>query len=301
MLVPSQRAAAFCRLTTKKPKVNDTCAGQGLGLRWERSCLSFTVLDRARTEPPIERVRDVIDHSFATWSNVECDAGRVGLRARETSALGQCAAPEYNSREGNANTVIFIDDWADRELPEDAFGLTLVWHNGTTGEIYDADIQLNETIGPFAICEHGCPDGAVDLENVVTHEVGHFFGLGHSRVKSATMSARATIGETSKRDLAADDRNGLCAIYAERPEPTCSEDDFTPNHGFSPLCWPGDDDDVARATCQVAAVGAASAGGVVSASGASGASLLLLGAWFARRRQRARVAKSSSSPSETSK
>ena len=293
VLALPQRATAYCRLTTEKPEVDDECSVQGLGLAWHRSCVSFSVVDRAHHDLPIEDIRDVVDRSFATWSSVDCAGGRVGMRARETSALGECLTPEYNKREANANSVIFVDDWEERELPEDAFGVTLVSHDGKTGEIYDADIQLNETIGPLAICKGKCPEGAVDLQNVITHEVGHFFGLGHSQVRSATMSSHATIGETMKRDLAQDDRDGLCAIYAGRPEPTCDNNDYTPNHGFSPLCWPSDDQPT-PASCSVARAGAG--GGTVSEGGA-----LLVCVWFARRRQRARVAKSSSTPSATSR
>jgi hypothetical protein len=280
LLGATASARAYCRLTTEKPRVSDTCAANGLGLSWRSPCLSFSVLERAHDEPPLEDVRNVIDRSFATWSNVTCEAGRVGIRARETSALAQCDEAEYNTHDPNANTVIFIDDWADRELPDDAFGLTLVWHNGMTGEIYDADIQLNETIGPFAICGLECPDGAVDLENVVTHEAGHFFGLGHSQVRTATMSSRATIGETIKRDLSTDDRAGLCAIYGDVREPVCVDEDFTPRHGFSPLCGPPDKMDQTGGGCHVALGGAGS-----SAFGALGA-MLSVCALIARRRRR---------------
>ncbi|MFI5308936.1 MAG: matrixin family metalloprotease, partial [Polyangiales bacterium] len=111
--------------------------------------------------------------------------------------------------------------------------------NPDTGEIYDADMQLNESLGAIAICGQTCPSGAVDLQNVVTHEAGHFLGLGHSDVPNATMSARATIGETSKRVLADDDRQGLCSIYGSNPPTACSDSDFVPNHGFSPKCGSG--------------------------------------------------------------
>jgi hypothetical protein len=53
----------------------------------------------------------------------------------------------------------------------------------------------------------------MDLQNTVTHEVGHFVGLAHSPVAGATMDANPRPREVTKRDLAADDVAGLCAIY----------------------------------------------------------------------------------------
>jgi hypothetical protein len=275
-------AFAYCRLTTEKPRVSDTCAAQGLGLSWKQACVSFSVLDRQHDDPPLEDVRDVIDRSFATWTDVVCDGDPIGMSARETGELAECDEAEYNTDAPNANTVIFIDDWEDRELPDDAFGLTLVWHNGMTGEIYDADIQLNETIGPFAICRGECPPGAVDLENVVTHEAGHFFGLGHSQVRTATMSARATVGETIKRDLSEDDRAGLCAIYGRLPEPVCSEADYTPRHGFSPACGP----DPQRSGCAVASSGPRGGHSAGADPRALAAAMLVLAALVSRARSR---------------
>ncbi len=73
----------------------------------------------------------------------------------------------------------------------------------------------------------------MDLQNTVTHEAGHFIGLAHPcetdpgtatangvpvcsqhpEMASVTMYPSAPLGETTKRTLAADDVNGVCAIY----------------------------------------------------------------------------------------
>jgi hypothetical protein len=46
-------------------------------------------------------------------------------------------------------------------------------------------------------------------------------------------------GDTSLRDLDADDVDGICAIYP--PHREVSEDDCRPRHGFSPDCKPPED------------------------------------------------------------
>jgi len=262
VLLAALRAQAYCLLTTEMPTPGDNCAGTGVGLKWQRSCMSFTMRQRARPAPSFEDIRDVADLSFVSWMQVSCESGPVGLGVAQTEQLGECAEPEYNQRAPNANTIIFVDDWSARELPPDAFGLTLVWHNPDDGEIYDADMQINETLGELELCGAVCPEGRVDLQNVITHEAGHFFGLGHSNVRTATMSARASVGEISKRDLSDDDRAGLCAIYGGSPRQRCESSDFMPDNGFSPHCWSGEDQTVGRrGLCSASAPGRHPSGG----------------------------------------
>ena len=54
-----------------------------------------------------------------------------------------------------------------------------------------------------------------DVQNTVTHELGHAIGLAHSPVVEATMYYQQTSsGEITKRDLAADDIDAICTLYA---------------------------------------------------------------------------------------
>jgi uncharacterized protein (TIGR03382 family) len=94
---------------------------------------------------------------------------------------------------------------------------------------------------------------AMDLQNTVTHEVGHFLGFGHSEERTSTMYARASAGETRKRRLSADAAQSTCSVY--------------------PTGAPG-------YPCAVAADGCSTAGG--SPALAAAAALLLL---LRRRRQ----------------
>jgi Matrixin len=288
-------AHAYCRLTTQMPTPGNNCSQGGIGLSWHRQCISYSVMPPMHSDPPLDALRNTVDASFATWTAVTCNGQRVGLDLRQTDELAECAQPQYNTHDKNANTILFLDDWDARSLPADAFGLTLVWHNPDTGEIYDADMQINETLGTIAICGQSCPQGAVDLQNVVTHEAGHFLGLGHSMVKDATMSSRATIGETSKRMLADDDRQGLCSIYASNPPSACVDSDFVPNHGFSSKCGSGSTGSSSSPGCSVVAPGRDShAAPVCHALFALWPALL----WLRQRRKlRPRADTSSASPS----
>ena len=84
-------------------------------------------------------------------------------------------------------------------MPE-AYGLTLVWHDPQSGEILDADIQINlhRGLGTITACQEQCAgEHDVDLQNVLTHEAGHFLGLAHSQDHDATMYGQAAFGQTS--------------------------------------------------------------------------------------------------------
>jgi hypothetical protein len=121
-----------------------------------------------------------------------------------------------------------------------------VTYDPDTGEIYDADMEINATV-PLSLGDPIPADG-YDLLSIVTHESGHFLGMAHSGDDQATMFAHYVQGTTTLRTLSSDDVSGLCSIYlpngnrAVAPSVVSSgpvmEDpcDPTPRHGFSTQC-----------------------------------------------------------------
>lgn len=85
-----------------------------------------------------------------------------------------------------------------------------------TGEILDADILFNGKNYTFSTDLTG---GTFDIQNVATHEVGHFIGLDHSAVVGATMNPFANTGDTRLRSLEQDDIAGASAIYPAGSQP----------------------------------------------------------------------------------
>jgi hypothetical protein len=309
-------ARAFCRLTTTMPAAGTNCTTEGVPLYWPvgRQCLSYSVVPRAAQDPPLEAVRDVVTRSFDAWEDVDCNGTPIPLDLEQTLDTAACVEPQYNYAERNANSVIFVTDWAARGLDPKAFGVTLVWHEPNTGEIFDADIQINERLGNLTICDQTCPSRSTDIQNVVTHEAGHFLGLGHSDVDQATMAADAPLGETGKRSLHEDDREGLCSVYGHYPAPACVDDDFQPDNDFGPDCY---SNEINSCGCSVPGARPSDACACSSGDGASaaGCSLLRAGAsrfaevaflallafaWL-RTSTRRRVRTSSSTPKPTNK
>jgi len=247
LLLPHQ-AHAFCRLSTGMPMPGPVggCNVSGVPLTWDSQCLTYSVVGRERDTPAFDDedafdIRDAIDSSFATWAEVECGGGQLPVEVRQTVPLSKCDDPEHNSDGLNSNSIAFVENWEDRGLPPEAYGVTLVWHDPNSGEIVDADMQLNETAGTIDFCESSCSGDGVDLQNVVTHEVGHFLGLGHSDEVNASMYGESTRGEIRKAFLNDDDVEGICSIYAGLEEPGCKSADFAPRNGWSPACGAGED------------------------------------------------------------
>jgi len=231
-------ASAFCRMTTEGgAQVGDSaCVEEGAPLEWANPCLSYAIDSRGSQWMSNEDVEEAIDLAFKSWEDVDCGGSPPNLIFKPLQP-STCKRAEYNCS-GNVNTIAFLDPWKDEcSDPDDpgydrnAFAVTIVWHDTRTGEILDADMMVNDQLssrfnagGPYAICpETGCTGNDADLQSIVTHEAGHFIGIGHCNPIDAddpndpcvvaTMFSRAERASVNKRTLAADDIDAVCAIY----------------------------------------------------------------------------------------
>ncbi len=167
--------------------------------------LSPQISDRAGTQAAIEA-------SFKTWNDVPCSDFEFVLSEMRSGA--SAGAPKGGPYE---NVVTFVPTgWPyDKEI----IALTTSAFDDRTGQIFDADIEINDQYFDFFLPEQACvkATGRMDLQNTITHEVGHVIGLDHppmtAQYEEATMYASAPPCEITKRTLADDDMAGLCAIY----------------------------------------------------------------------------------------
>jgi hypothetical protein len=215
----SSSASAYCRTTTVARAAGmcpEACITDGDPLYWGVPDPLFTMNENGFPDFESQRtVVQIMSRSFDHWNDIECDGGSIGLDIRVASGTTPLEVGPMDD-EPNENVVVFYDEeqWFDERLPDSAYALTAIWYNRANGEILGADMHFNGGMGRLTICpDSGCDTGDVDLENVATHEAGHFIGLAHSNEAGSTMLCAARPDEVEKRDLEADDIAGACAIY----------------------------------------------------------------------------------------
>jgi MYXO-CTERM domain-containing protein len=230
----------FCRATTCDPVTESCkmdlateCITSGTPLFWSSGCITVNVQSAGapRAGVSADAAEASVRRALDTWLSADCGSGMPSI----TVELGQrvrCDAAEYSKDHHNANIIVFREGEWPYPGGDDALGFTRLRFDDDRGELWDADIELNAVSEPLAI---GKPlTGQVDLDSLITHEIGHLLGLAHTLVEDGTMMAGYVKGSTELRTLAADDIAGICAIYP--PERALTSSSCEPRHGFSELC-----------------------------------------------------------------
>ncbi len=244
---------AFCRTVTElppagyDPAVSGCFLGDGAALPvyWSNLCVGYSLQEDASGQVSLADAKAVAAEAFAAWSAASCAGGGAPtITATEIEPPGDegvaCDEVQYNPYGPNQNVIVFRDQgWANEGDSVNTLGLTTITYDVQTGEIFDADMEINShdfQLVPFP----PAPAGAYDLLSVVTHEAGHFLGLAHSADPSAVMYAFYHPGSTT---LQPDDVNGICSL--DRPDgtrPTASgfvEAEAccpVPRHGLASAC-----------------------------------------------------------------
>ncbi len=234
-------------------RTGPTAAGHSL--YWESGCV-FLAVDAAGTKEIAGDVEfQVIDDAIATWNNAIASCSYMQLI--------NTGKKEIEVGRDNVNLIKFRDtSWCRPAVkdapphchPDSAAGITTATYvddasSSRDGAIVDADIELNGK--DFALSVNGQTLGTQncmsELQNTLTHELGHLLGLEHScratgdppRVddkgaavpscgsanqaqQEATMFNFQDCGETKKETLEPDDIAGVCGIYPLAKDPgTC--------------------------------------------------------------------------------
>ncbi len=205
----------------------------GLPLSWAVSCYHWSMNEDGYSPIPFESLAGIVRDSYESWEEPECSY----FRFVETAPTG-VDEQAFHEDAKNANALIWREDPGSWPYSPAVIALTSVHYSPTTGEILDADVELNGV--DFELADQDVVDGpAFDLQSTLTHEIGHTLGLDHSNVSDATMFPYGNAGETWKRTLADDDVDGLCALYPALEDP-----------GICEGPWCGFDEDGTAGPCE---------------------------------------------------
>lgn len=231
-VVLCSNAAAFERTHTCYTKADGrtpVCAkGQAsIPIRWMDGCTTW----RHHEDFPAEFL-PAVSSSFDTW-NVVNGAYFEVYYAGSTAQFGAAYDCKV-SLDDNENVVSYVTDWSSSLAGSDVVALTSVVYALDDGEILDADIRMNgEHFNWEEIKDVSYDLQRVDVQNIMTHEVGHFLGLDHTQERNylgdgmamdATMWALTFSNEIKRRVLDRDDMAGLREIYPSdnAPDTPCA-------------------------------------------------------------------------------
>ena len=191
MLLPLTEASAYQLRMTPDSRV----------LIWQNLALTMQIDTSA--VPELDGAKAAVEASFEEWIG-----WGVPMKVNHVSVSG----PSVVARDQSNRIFWETKNW---EYGPDVVAMTISVYNPNSAIVSETDIVFNAVNFKWTT-DPAKTTGAFDVQNVVTHEVGHLFGMGHSAGKpEATMYASTPAGEVAKRELSTDDRSGVEALVTE--------------------------------------------------------------------------------------
>ncbi|MDE3136446.1 MAG: matrixin family metalloprotease [Acidobacteriota bacterium] len=200
------------------------------------------------TASQISEIQQTILDAYSVWTGVSGTMVNATTFPGALGALGQTSTQDACANDQGSNltgedTICFNQSSAaftpgvlafTRVFAATAPGQTIGSTTSSfSGQILEADILFRND-GQVTFATPGAlaaNPGSYDLESILTHELGHFFGLEHSPIWSAVMTPFAPppgtywgprpTATTPDAPLSDDDRTGLRVLY---PDPNDTTD-----------------------------------------------------------------------------
>ncbi len=186
--------------------------------RWNSFPIQYALNARGPRDVPLDQAFTAVRASIASWGSIPYSS----------LAFSEHAGPvttEVSPLDG-INVVVWIDDASDPTfLAKDLVGATTVTFDPNTGQITDADIALNAVRFSWTTSADGSytsASGPYDVQDVVTHELGHFVGLDHVTTRTSIMFPTTYAGSVSARTLSQDEISAEQSVYPGGGAPLAS-------------------------------------------------------------------------------
>jgi len=252
------QAGAYVRYTSDSGKM----------FKWPQTCVPIATYPNDLVPMmTTEEIVGAVDGSAVAWSRYADTCTYLDI----TVSSSTDAAPRATN-DGHNNVIFRATNWCkqtamgtcDPAFVYDpaALALTSVSASTSSGVIRDADIEVNAFHFNWAdLVAHpdlrGNGQPFHDLQNALTHEMGHLVGLDHTcyfqgpppldstgapitdcasasaEVLETTMFPSANPGDVDKRTLAPDDQLAVCEIYPAAQDPMTCAPAMPPDEGCS--------------------------------------------------------------------
>lgn len=212
------RGEAPVVLINGAPQLKQTDSGGAQ--RWASDAQITVVID-----PSIDALgsgaSDALMNAFGAWLGSGANLPKLRFETRRV------ATPKVE-RDGVSSVV-----YAPITIPghRDDLAITIGYSDADTGRILEADVVINSAKSFAVLDDREKPRGGkhddddadssrcghrYDLQNIITHEIGHFFGLGEDGDDlNATMFFKTGKCELKKRDLEPLDTSTMAGLYAQ--------------------------------------------------------------------------------------
>ncbi len=180
------------------------------GHRWENQPgdpVPYELSPDGTADVPDGTDLEAIRRAFMTWESVSC----AYLTFAETAWSGQ----KVVANDGK-NRIFWAETAEEWNGNQGTLALTYTFYN-LDGDmrLTDADMVINGVDWTWTTHDEEIGTGTpakVDVETVVLHEIGHFFGLNHTSDPSAVMYP--SNNKLKQRSPATDDIEGICSLYS---------------------------------------------------------------------------------------